>query len=70
VIWTDWKWADAFGETTIEPALPAFAFARSAYAAALAGASTRVADMPYDELEHKGKRFFWPWQWGWGLPKA
>ena len=26
--------------------------------------------MPYDELEHQGRRFLWPWQWGWRMPKT
>ena len=35
----------------------------------LTSAYERIAAMPYDELDHRGRRFLWPWQWGWRMPK-
>lgn len=43
-------------------------FGRAGYEAAFADAHERVADFPYDELAHHGRRFLWPWQWDWKLP--
>jgi hypothetical protein len=45
-------------------------FNRAGYEAMLTSAYEQIAAMPYDELEHQGRRFLWPWQWGWRMPKA
>jgi hypothetical protein len=45
-------------------------FNRAGYEAMLTSAYERIAAMPYDELEHQGRRFLWPWQWGWRMPKT
>ena len=43
---------------------------RAGYEAMLRSAFERVSTMPYDELEHRGRGFLWPWQWGWRMPKT
>lgn len=34
----------------------------------VAHAYARVAQFPYDQLAHRGRKFLWPCQWGWRLP--
>lgn len=70
VTWSDWRWADSYGEHALESPLPTFVFARAAYTATLTEARARLAGMPHEELEHSGRRFLWPWQWGWRMPKS
>jgi hypothetical protein len=72
VRWSDWSWVDHQGERDaqspsgerIEPVV----FDRTDYQACLERSVDRLADMPYDELDHTGKRFLWPWEWGWRMP--
>lgn len=45
-------------------------FDRLQYQEEFASAVARVRELPFDEKEHKLRRFLWRWQWGWRLPRA
>lgn len=70
ITWSQFAWENGF-----EPAEPientptSLVFAAADYNKVFASAYGRVADLPYDALEHEGRKFLWPWQWGWRLPK-
>lgn len=72
VEWSDWRWVDHQGERDAESPsgerIEPLVFDRRDYQASLEQAVDRLAEMPYDELAHTGRRFLWPWQWGWRLP--
>jgi hypothetical protein len=76
VSWSEFLWEGGVGEggpTSIDVEQEVdgqIVFNRAGYDAMLASAYERVATMPYDELEHRGRRFLWPWQWGWRKPKT
>jgi hypothetical protein len=70
VIWSEWAIEDA--RTQAQPVNafgPPAVFDRSRYEAGLATTYAQLAELPYDELAHRGRRFLWPWQWGWRLPR-
>jgi hypothetical protein len=70
VTWSDFAWDNGYEPTDpMENAPDPIAFARVDYTDLFAGAEERVAAFPYDELDHQGLKFLWPWQWGWRLPK-
>lgn len=70
ISWTDFAWDNGYEPTDpIKDSPSAVHFTAENYAAVLATAEGRVADLPYDELAHEGRKFLWPWQWGWRLPK-
>lgn len=69
VDWADFRWEDSTSNPTAVDGLPdRIQFEKSAYERVLADAYDRLAEFPYDELTHTGRRFLWPWQWGWKLP--
>ncbi|HEX5994690.1 MAG TPA: hypothetical protein VFY84_06075 [Jiangellales bacterium] len=73
VRWSEWRWVSYESEsdtdtTVVAGGVEPFTFDRTSYDAALNQSVDRLADMPYDELAHIGKRFLWPWEWGWRLP--
>ena len=70
VVWSDLRWEGAQSDSPVEGVLPTLTFERAVYELALEGAYERVASFPYEELEHEGRRFRWPWQWGWRTPRA
>jgi hypothetical protein len=74
VSWSEFLWDGGEGDaTSIDVAREGdgrIVFNRADYEAILTSAYERVAAMPYDELEHQGRRFLWPWQWGWRMPKT
>jgi len=74
VSWSEFLWEGGVGDPTsidVEHAVDGrIVFNRAAYGAMLTSAYERIAAMPYDELEHRGRRFLWPWQWGWRMPKT
>lgn len=68
--WTDFGWEDGSApRTSLDAAPRRLAFSSASYLDAFTDAAERVAQMPYDELAHEGRKFLWPWQWGWRLPK-
>lgn len=74
VSWSEFLWEGGVGDpTSIDVAHEGdgrIVFNRAGYEAMLTSAYERIAAMPYDELEHQGRRFLWPWQWGWRMPKT
>lgn len=71
VRWGDFAWENGYeAATSLEDAPESITFARDPYRVALAGAHERVAELPYDQLAHEGRKLLWPWQWGWRLPKV
>jgi len=70
VVWADFLWEDGYSEPSAVASAPpeAIAFSRCEYEGAMRNAHGDVAELPYDELAHRGRRFLWPWQWGWRLP--
>lgn len=74
VTWSEFAWEDGDGDPTpVDVRLEGddrLVFSRAAYESLLASAPDRIAAMPYEELEHRGRRFLWPWQWGWRLPRS
>ena len=76
VSWSEFLWEGGVGEgdpTSIDVEQEVdgqIVFNRARYEAMLTSAYERIATMPYDELEHRGRRFLWPWQWGWRIPKT
>lgn len=74
VSWSEFLWGGGVGDpTSIDVGHEVngrFVFNRAGYEAMLTLAYERIAAMPYDELEHRGRRFLWPWQWGWRMPKT
>jgi hypothetical protein len=76
VSWSEFLWEGGVGEgdpTSIDVEQQVdgrIVFNRAGYEAMLTSAYERIAAMPYDELEHRGRRFLWPWQWGWRIPKT
>lgn len=70
VRWSDWRWCYGTGESPSRTELPMFCFDRRSYGAGLRAAPDRIRHLPYDDLEHGGKRFLWPWQWGWRSPRG
>ncbi|GLW30297.1 hypothetical protein [Actinoplanes regularis] len=69
VTWSDFRWENGFTEPSpVEHLTAPITFDRAGYEAVFADACERVAEFPYDELAHHGRRFRWPWQWGWRLP--
>jgi hypothetical protein len=70
VTWSDFRWEGGpYEPDPTEHLTEPISFDRAQYEAALADAYERVAELPYDELAHHGRRFLWPWQWGWRLPR-
>ena len=69
VTWSDLRWEDATSPLPVEGFPSTLTFERTEYERALARAYARVASFPYEELDHRGRRFLWPWQWGWRLPR-
>jgi hypothetical protein len=68
VTWTDVLWDDAYSESSAVAEVPsAMTFNRSEYEAVLRKAYEEVAELPYDELDFRVRKFLWPWQWGWRL---
>jgi len=74
VSWSEFLWEGGVGEVTSIDLEHEFdgriVFDRAGYEAMLRSALERVSTMPYDELEHRGRGFLWPWQWGWRMPKT
>lgn len=71
VTWSDFAWDNGYEPTdSIDHAPDSIAFATADYADIFSDAKQRVAEFPYDELAHEGRKFLWPWQWGWRLPKG
>ena len=71
VTWSKFAWENAYEPATrIDGAPASVAFDRRDYADVLTNAYGRIAEFPYDELAHRGRKFLWPWQWGWRLPKS
>lgn len=69
VTWADVLREDGYSEpSAIAGAPKAMIFNRSEYEGVLRTAYEKVAELPYDELDHRGRKFLWPWQWGWRLP--
>ena len=69
VTWAGFRWADWSAELRPVEGLPnEMCFDRVQYEEEFAHAVERVRELPYDEEEHKLRRFLWPWQWGWRLP--
>jgi hypothetical protein len=73
VSWSEFLWDGGVGDpTSIDVGREVdrrIVFNRAGYEAVLTSAYERVAAMPYDELEHQGRGFLWPWQGGWRMPK-
>lgn len=74
VTWSEFLWEGGVGGVTSIDVEHEFdgriVFDRAGYEAMLTSAYERIAAMPCDELEHRGRRFLWPWQWGWRMPKT
>ena len=69
--WVEWRWDSGY-----EPSEPIdfpgrqVSFDRTQYEEVLLGAYEQIAAFPFDELNHRGRRFLWPWQWGWRMPSG
>lgn len=70
VHWVDWRWDSYQGSLPVKSPTESMRFDRATYEALLHGAPGRLKVMPYNELDHRGKPFLWPWEWGWRLPPA
>ena len=74
VSWSEFLWEGGVGDpTSIDVGHEVngrFVFNRAGYEAMLTSAYERITAMPYDEHEHRGRRFLWPWQWGWRMPET
>lgn len=71
VTWSDFQWENGYEEPDAAPGMPeSFTFDRRQYEQVLDQAVVLAEALPYDELEHRGRRFLWPWQWGWRLPRG
>lgn len=68
--WSEFAWENSRDDALPQAPGLAFTFDRAAYTDLLDHARGLVAQLPYDRLEHEGRRFLWPWQWGWRLPQA
>ena len=70
VTWSDFAWENGYeAADPISETPESLTFNRHQYQAAFEDAFDRVAELPYDELAHVGRKFLWPWQWGWRLPR-
>jgi len=73
VSWSEFRWESGVGGPTaidVKDQIDGrIVFSRAAYEAMLKSAYERIAAMPHDEPEHRGRRLLWPWQWGWRIPK-
>lgn len=70
ITWRQFAWENGYEPAEpIENAPASIAFGTADYEKVLGSAYRAVADLPYDELAHHGRKFLWPWQWGWRLPK-
>ena len=71
VCWRDFAWDNGHGSGDPINGLPkAIVFRTSDYLDVLTGVEEMVADLPYDQLADRERRFLWPWQWGWRSPKG
>lgn len=71
VTWSKFAWEDGHAPSTrIDGAPESLTFDRQRYTAALTDAYGPVAEFPYDDPAHHGRKVLWPWQWGWRLPKG
>ncbi|AZI56877.1 hypothetical protein EH165_00525 [Nakamurella antarctica] len=65
VTWTNFLWEDGYSEpSTVTGPSSAMTFNRSDYEGVLRGAYEKVAALPYNELDDRGRKSLWPWQWG------
>ena len=70
VAWTQFQLENGYEPAKDVAGAPTeLVFDAASYRSAMWGALQRVRAMLFDELEHSGRRFLWPWQWGWRLPK-
>jgi hypothetical protein len=69
VRWSEWRWMDFAGEHAATSDLDDLTFDSAFTRPHSVVQSEQLAQMPYDELAHPGKRFLRSWQWGWKLPQ-